>query len=210
MKLAKIPKHIWWAVFFPLVLVGLGIWRLWPEIEEYRGEDEREAISSLSLVAHVEDSFKRGDHDTNGVKDFWTGDVSDLFRLYNSTGNVTVAEADIAPLTPLVPQPVPWNGYYFVALKRDRSSVPPEEYQQVTDKSGRRVHHLSRFGFCAYPARYDWRHRRTFIINQGWTIFSVNNGGKPVTDWPTDEELADRFTEVKEPAEQVYDLKWGE
>ena len=170
----------------PLVLVGLGIWRLWPEFVEYWVKDEREAMSSLTLVAHVEDSFKRGDHDTNGVKDFWTGDVSDLFRLYNSAGNVTVAEADIAPLTPLVPQPVPWNGYYFVALSKGPDSYHEmHDYQTDTDNSGRKVHSKRRFGFCAYPAEYGLTGNFTFIINEENTVFRIDNGGKPLKDYPT-------------------------
>ena len=47
MKLSKIPKHIWLGVLLPLVLVGLGAWRLWPIVEEYREKDELLALDAL-------------------------------------------------------------------------------------------------------------------------------------------------------------------
>ena len=75
-KLSKIPKHIWWGVFLPLVLVGLGIWRFWPYIEEYRAEDEREASDSLTLIAgEAFGSWGFGFHG-GGNPHYWTGDVA--------------------------------------------------------------------------------------------------------------------------------------
>ena len=74
-----------------------------------------------------------------------------------------------------------------------------------TDKSGRKVHNLTRFAFCAYPAEYDWRHKLTFIINQeqpDYNLYSIDNGGKPITEWPTDEELTEQFTRWPEPYQQ--------
>ena len=46
MKRPKIPRHIWMGVVLPLVLVGLIIWRLWPVIEEFRGQDVRDAATN--------------------------------------------------------------------------------------------------------------------------------------------------------------------
>ena len=199
MKLSKIPKHIWWGVLLPLVLVGLGGWRLWPEIEEYRLEYETSAIIHLRHLALLEIAFLHANYDGNGVKDFWTADVAGLVQSYPFLKNPYVQdfqEADVAPLKPGVAEPVPFGGYLFLALERDTSIVPPEQYRQDTDQSGRKVHHLSKFAFCAYPAMYDWRHRRTFIVNQGQVIYAVNNDGNPITEWPTDKELAEKFTKL--------------
>ena len=116
------------------------------------------------------------DLDRNRIKDYWTGDVATLMDL-GSDKYPLIAGADTAPLNALVSKPVPFHGYYFVALDRDHSIVPPEDYRQDTDKSGRKVHNLSNYGICAYPAEYTWRHRRTFIFDAAHGMCSVNNGG---------------------------------
>ena len=36
----------------------------------------------------------------------------------------------------------------------------------------------------------------TLIINDRWKIYRINNGGKPVTEWPTDAELAEKWEKV--------------
>ena len=191
--LSKIPKHIWWGVVLPLVLVGLGVWRLWPTVEEYRAEDERAARIWLDALANLETKYRGRDADGNGVRDFWTADVVGLLKGVAPNASFPIHGADAAPLRLLTPSPTPFRGYLFVALKRDMSSVPPENYLQDTDKSDRKVHHLSRFAFCAYPAQYDWRHRKTFIVNQDNVVYAVDNGGKPITEWPSETELAERF-----------------
>ena len=167
MKLSKIPKHIWWGVLLPIVLVGLGIWRLWPKIEEYRREDEREAVSVLS--------------------DFGSGG----YHLYDGTSisrMIIMGKRHTSG-----PFQSPFNGYHLVTIQRDNANSMLEEYQQNTDAVGLSILDSDVYGFCAYPVQYDWRHRRTFIVNRSQKIFSLDNGGKPVTEWPSDEELAERF-----------------
>ena len=162
------------------------------------------AIKGMGLIHIYENvSFVAVDSLENREPGYWTADVAGLINwtvdvagLPKGSSN-QLREADAAPLNPIVPKPVPWNGYYFVALKRENSCAPSADYQQERDKSGRKVYNLTRYGFCAYPAEYNWRHRRTFITNEDFLVFSVDNGGKPVTDWPSDAELAERFTEVR-------------
>jgi hypothetical protein len=78
------------------------------------------------------------------------GDVAGLLR----TGLIdrTTAEADARPLRPLVPLPIPRDGYYFRVLDADGSEVPPVPYRQETDRKSGKVHNESKFGFVAYPA----------------------------------------------------------
>ena len=137
-NLSKIPKHIWWGVFLPIVLVGLGIWRLWPVFVEYRDEDERMVREMLNMVTAIPISH----HNTN-------------YRVPEEVKEI-----------PLEKHLTQTHGYYIL-------------------------------GFCAWPKQYDWRHKNTFIINEHATIYSVDNGGKLITNWPTDEELAERFTRMK-------------
>ena len=109
-----------------------------------------------------------------------------------------------APLDPKKTPPIPFHGYYFVAIVRDNSTTPPTEYRQDEDDSGRKVSSKSSFSFCAYPAEYDWRHRRTFIIKQDLLVYATNNGGQPVTEWPTDAGLKKRFYVTYDPLNASY------
>ena len=203
MKLSGIPRRTWYGILFPLVLVFLGVWLLWPKIENYRLREERSVMRGLQHLGLNEVVFRELDRDGNKVYDFWTGDVADLEKVRPDEVR-SIARADTAPLEPRVSQPVPFHGYYFEVLKRDLSSGKVEEYQQDTDGSGRKVHHFFRYGICAYPAEYDWRHRRTFIINEAG-LYSVDNGGKQVVEWPSQATLEAQFTD--EHGEWWVDLR---
>ena len=161
MKLSKIPKHIWWGGLLPIVLVGLGIWRLWPEIEEYRAKDERLAVEFLI-------------------------DHSDYLRCSKCTGfnNIRAFKG------------IDTWGYQVVAIHSESllgltSIGRIERHFDCTNKR-----HVNTVGYCAYPIEYDWRHRNTFLLLCPDNIFHIDNGGKPVTEWPTDDELAERFSNV--------------
>lgn len=78
---------------------------------------------------------------------YWVGDITELYRL----GEIPreLAEADTAPLSPLVPQPVPFHGHYVRSLV----SGPPMHASDDTPESflGRkRV--PKNFALCIYPA----------------------------------------------------------
>ena len=105
-----------------------------------------------------------------------------------------IQKADAAPILPLTPKPVPFRGYYFMALEHDKAFFPPENYRQGADRSGLIDHNFSRFAYCAYPAVYDWRHQLTFIINEELTLYSIDNGGKSIAKWPSKSQLTERFS----------------
>ena len=188
-KLSAIPRHIWFGVFIPLVFLGTGVWRLWPTFMDYLVQDEHAAIGWLQVLALHEIDFAHYDRDGNGFHDFWTGDIAGLLQVGNPIYHNFKIHTDSAPLN----SPVPIEGYYLVPLKRDRSVDTPEDYRRTPDTTGRKTLHPSRFGFCAYPAQYDWRHRLTFIINQERFVYAIDNGGKPVTEWPSDEDFLELF-----------------
>ena len=58
------------------------------------------------------------------------------------------------------------------------------------------VHNTSSFGFCSYPDAYGASGMYTYIINQGNQKYIIDNGGRPITQWPTNEEPAESFTKV--------------
>ncbi len=146
------------------------------------------AYSALAELNSAERKFFDGDVDKNGYQDFWTGDVAGLYKF----GLVSrqIAEADAAPINRLVEQPIPYQGYYFIALEWDDSGEPPERLKQVTDTSAGKVHHQKRFAFCAYPARSQnancWTYLRGFGGNMGVVLGRLAKGKfEPVLRWPS-------------------------
>src|SRR5207249_2688912 len=92
-----------------------------------------------------------------------------------------LALADAAPLKPLGKKPVPYHGYYVIVMERDDSDCifPSEEYyKQDTDGKLGKVHNISRFGFCAFPASYGKTGRYTFIIKESNTPWKLDTLGK--------------------------------
>ena len=169
MKLSKIPKHIWLGVLLPLVLVSLGAWQWWPEIEEYRARDERGALGCLTLL----------DSDFDINMSAWEPLPSALANSDSAPDPQPVGAAEV------MPKGTDNYGYKFIVIWRIR---PPK---------GKLKNAPSSF-YCAYPANYDWRHKRTFITAISYRVLSTDNGGKPITEWPTEEEIAERFTLVEQ------------
>ena len=87
-------------------------------------------------------------------------------------------------------------GYAYIRIKRQPGFLVGIDNGSLLSRADRcfKSKKDSFVGFCAYPIRYDWRHRRTFIFN-GELFYSVENGGKPVSQWPTYNELSIPFTE---------------
>ena len=161
-----------------------------------RKQNEYSVLLGLAVICAANNENRHSyntDDDPPELSKYWIGDVVGVFWSDPVDIQRDLANADAAPLTPLVPNPVPYHGYYFISIKHDNSRNPSKDYGQVKDTSGRRVLSLSQFAFCAYPVKYNWGYKLTFIINQDSEIYAVDNGGKPVTVWPTDKELAERY-----------------
>jgi hypothetical protein len=179
-------------------LIGVGslFWWLQERKRERRAVNEGSAFTSLKMIASAEADFRANDRDGNGLNDFWTGDVAGLHSMKPSgTGSEIrlverkVAEADARPLIPLVPMPIPMDGYYFVALEMDNSVNPPEAYGQETDKNSGKVHHLKKFAFLAYPAEPGESGKYMFIINENNTVYRAADSVPRPKNWPTNNEL---------------------
>jgi hypothetical protein len=172
-----------------LGMAGLGFfayrrWKLPHEI----ASNERNVAAMIKCLASAEADFRGNDRDQNGILDFWTGDVAGLYRLQIKGEELRliergVGDADVAPLVSGTP-PIAYRGYYFLAMKRDESETPPEDYRQGADKA----HHPAKFGFCAYPVKYGVTGRNTFIINEGNTVFWSHTNGEPMDHWPSDQD----------------------
>ena len=145
-------------------------------------DNERGASTAIKTLAIAEADYRTNERDGNGIKDYWTGDVAGLY--VNKLIQREIAEADANPLNPLVPKPIPYRGYFFIALDVDDSVGA--DYRRDTDGKSGRVHNLTRFGFCAYPAVPGQSGRTTFIISEYNLLFEINKEGTPVHRWPAD------------------------
>jgi hypothetical protein len=189
-----------------LLVDGLGIgyltWWLPVEARRQRAMNERSAYTALKTLSSANADFRANDRDWNRVLDFWTGDIAGLYSTLSSGQPIALlpralAEADASPLTPLVPRPIPYHGYYFTALSADGQESPPEPYRQDTDGKSGKVHHLRKFGYCAYPAEPGITGKYVYIINENNTVLRRDNLTPPPKNWPSDSELQSGWGKVQ-------------
>lgn len=149
-------------------------------------ENERKAILALKDIFRAQVDFKENDLDKNGVKDYWTADISGLYRTLIGGKEIKligpdIAIADAAPMSDgkdlgpmLSPRPIAKNGYYFRALKSYED--PAGSINPYGSKN------TLRFGFVAYPETYNGTGRQTFIIWEGGTVWRKVLAGEMVNE----------------------------
>ena len=142
---------------------------------EYQAYEERQIVIqnnhwdawySLWVIAAHEDviRWQQMPLPNEGVR-YWTADVAGLYD-HDNPGNFwkVLADADCAPVQAIVPTPIPYKGYFFIAM---------DDFKE--NRNG--------FSFCAYPEVYGVTGKLTFCVNLNDTI-NVDNGGKPILTWP--------------------------
>jgi len=176
-----------------------------------------EAKAALTLVFMAQMFFREGDLDKNGIKDFWTGDVSGLHRHKVEGRPIDAMAASIAALdaSPLGEDAVLAPPLRFAlevspreAAKQDLvgayalKAVALDEgglgYAQDTDGSGKKWRHTSRYAVCAYPRAHGRGGRLTYLIDESFTgrsLWAKDTGGRPTDRRPRDLE-ADGWTQV--------------
>ena len=149
------------------------MWRLWPVLEEYRLAEEREAKAGLHFLLFGYDSDWTVDWDALNLGMDMSSPDPRIHIFWLTT--------HLSPTSPqpqlVIPKGEPYHGYRFLAIR------------EVSSPSGT-VQPPTRFFYCAFPATYDWRHRRTFIADQDLRIYGFDNGGKPILKWPEESTLA--------------------
>jgi hypothetical protein len=179
--------------------------------------NEPSAIASLKMLVSSEAVWLQQDADGNGIKDYWTYDVSCLHRMYRADNATKIsfiaidharADANTAETGDFGSFPLiedwtdialaPRNGYYFQAMELDENDEPynQEEVGETKIKATNRT----KFGFVAYPAEYGRTGRRTFIVNEQGTIYSidVNPDIQGVAlRWPGSDEANDPYAKGK-------------
>lgn len=166
-------------------------WRI-----QKRHENERMAMQTLNSIRGIQYRFQSDDLDGNGVNDFWTGDLAGLYNLVVKGREIqlvdrALAESDPAPCKPLVSAPRPFHGYYFVALESDDSDGPSKGASFREDTGGTptmgKVHHMTKFGYCAYPAVPGVSGSFVYLIGTNGQIMQFMQGPPP-KNWPPDSE----------------------
>jgi len=150
--------------------------------------DEYFVYAALKRLTDAEERFREGDLDSNGIKDYWTGDLASLYDF--GLIDRSMAEADTKPLKPLVSSPVPFRGYLFTAIEIDHRSNSPEPFKSDTDKRSGRVHSLSKFGFCAYPVDPNAK-VSVLIVGEDHTVFFNGKVQGAISYWPSTQERAE-------------------
>jgi len=166
--------------------------------------NETWAECSVKMLCSQEVIWEQQDVDGNGIKDYWTYDVSCFYRMYRFDGTTKVAIIDssfaradanravdgVFGATPTFENwdagptqltPAPKSGYWIRAMTTDETGMP---YNQNKVNGIIKATNNSKFAFVAYPAEYGKTGRRTFIINQNMAPYAKDTSGKPVLTWP--------------------------
>lgn len=166
------------------VAIGILGFMAWSSIRtSNRARNERDAETGLKILANAQAECRAKDRDGNGVNDFWTGDIAGLYKL--GLIDPALAEADVDPLVPLVPKPIPYKGYFYRALDKDDSD-DSEPYPQDTDRQSGKVHHLRKFGFVAFPAEPGATGKYMWIVNENNSAFRHDLSIPVPRNWPAD------------------------
>lgn len=157
--------------------------------------NERSASTGMRSLCTSEFDFRSNDRDNNRLQDFWTGDVSGLYRLTDASGNLMklielpVAQQDGLPLAPgtagglmsaFLPPLSNKAGYWVMALDQDLQPDPDADYKLATDTAMGPVHNMNRFGFLAYAEAYGTSGRAMFITNESGVVYRRDPGGEVI------------------------------
>ena len=197
---------------------GLGIaaafataWLVWklPSLGRTQliASDEAAAIEALHRIHAAELDFRRNDGDGNGVPDFWTGDLSGLYRAAQPNGDPCafldpgIAAADKAPLPPgsgtrprlTVELPAKaWSGYWLRTLKGLAVDGPDEDANAWENLRG--------FAFIAYPVKAGESGQRVFLMREDgivWAKDASAAGSEGPAEWPARGPEAEGWKKAK-------------
>jgi len=163
-------RKIAWIAFVLLLAAFNAVVFLLPRESQDHAAVFREAVMGLKNLAH------RGGWSNEGA---WVGDVTELYRL----GVITrgVAEADIAPLRPLVPKPRPFHGYQVVAME---TAPGGQDWNKETVSLKGLTRCKENFAFCIYPIEAGKR-RWVYIVTSMGMFGREATSNQPVLKWPT-------------------------
>jgi len=135
-----------WMVMAPVIgiIAAIAIPNISMSMTSRLHANEAVAMSQLRILITAESLWRQSDYDGNEQSDYWTYDISCLYRMYKADGKSTVqlidkslADADMAPadekqlgedtIAPIMHRiaqgipPTPKSGYLFRVLKLDET-----------------------------------------------------------------------------------------
>lgn len=164
--------------------------------------NEVSVVALMRGLAASESQWRQNDPDRNKVADYWTGDVSAMYRTEAApagsgtpvavidrsaaaadtakiAGGAAVAglvvPATGAPAANLLalPDEAPQSGYFLRAMTTTSSGGA---YAQDPDGNGQAWTHPNQFGIQAYPERLDSTGTDVFIVDQTGVVYAQNFG----------------------------------
>jgi len=162
--------------------------------------NEASAIAGLKMLASQEAIWRQQDVDGNGIKDYWTYDLSCFNRMFRADGltkvnfiDISFARADdqravdgVLGATPVVEN---WDAGATALVKAAKSGylyrrllttfIASGVLYQVNPVGASAVLacHNSSLGFVAAPEAYGSSGINMFIMNEGGTVYSTDQGG---------------------------------
>lgn len=165
--------------------------------------NEKEAINSLKQIMNAEAQWYQLDPDQNGINDYWTYDVSCLYRMYQEDGlkkvafiRMDLARADSRPADtnniylfgdfPLIdiwissemgvePAIGHKSGYWFTVLDYPGLDTSIFYNQNKVGTNKLPACNSTQFGFMAVPDVYGIAGFSSFIVNQEGKIWGIRN-----------------------------------
>jgi hypothetical protein len=137
-----------------------------------RGRTDRNAVFHQVVVELKNLHHKPGYRNSEG---YWVGDVAELHRM----GLISreVAEADSAPLRPLVNRPKPFHGYYVVAMESYSEGDKETQLKGIQRNKGT-------FAFCIYPADQRQKGLSVYLVCPEAIYRKECDGSEPILKWP--------------------------
>jgi hypothetical protein len=194
-----------WIIMIPFVAIVAAI--AIPNLLSSRiSANESSAVASLKVMTSAEAVWLQQDADGNGIKDYWTYDVSCFYRALRADNETKVAfipidlaKADANPASSDIfgkgrkghfgiaelPEVTSTSksGYRFQVMDLDENGQPYN--QEMVD--GIPATNNSKFAIVAYPDMYGASGINTFIVNQEGTIYANDCGSdanKIILQWP--------------------------
>ncbi len=163
----------------------------------------------LRSLASTQATWFNMDTDRNGIKDYWTADISGFYRVLDATGysaqviDISFARSDWNPaapggtspvigalLTATGAEPVAKSGYYYAAFVYDENGKP---YAQDLNGDGYAYENAGHYAFQTFPDKYGSSGKLAFIMNESAVVYKIeaitpetgNNYGKTFNDSTT-------------------------
>lgn len=161
----------------------------------------------LAAVYRDEIRFRALDLDDNGILDFWTGEIEEMYRAAEAATASRPYSDDVGlgvfgdSLTHGIVPTILGSPRVVKTVAFDEAGRP---YAEDTDGSGRKCRHRSRFAVCIAPKQYGFGlvGSQTYLIDESGVIWYTDAEGRSVERLPKDFEAEGWTRSSTQPFEQ--------